>query len=455
MTLPFVMPSADVFFASPKRVFAHYFYPFPLSIGNAPAPSDYYNVNYLNPAGEAGKHLAYGGWTRARPLAQDPGPANFAQLNMQKEVQMAIARGITGFTFDILSFNDAMSAAGHLQQMFTAAQAVDPRFWVVPMPDMSAMVGITPAQMVQLITLCKTFPSCAKIPDGRLLISAFNATVQPLAWWQSVIAALDAQDVDIAFLPVLLGSPTNSVLDPIAIGTGGWGTATPLVALSPGSFMAPVQPQQFRPKSSIFWEPSCSQTYRNGWTAAILSKITQYVQLITWNDFSEGAMVQPYTDSTLNPQIGSGFYDLTGYYSAWFATGMQPIITKDVLYGIHRRMSSSAAHVRPPTANPALPWQGNFNVVGTPAEERNIELLAFLTAPGTLVINSQSQAAVAGINSMKAPMTPGFPQFKLQRNGSDVFEFKSPVQIYGSGGIPAGLTQGTLDMQYWSFSHSN
>lgn len=454
MTLPFVMPSADVFFASPKRVFAHYFYPFPLSFDNKVSAADYYNVSYLNPAGEGGKHLAYGGWLRARPLPVPIGGANFVQANMQREVQMAIARGITGFTFDILSYADAMSPAGKLQTMFNAAQVVDPRFWVVPMLDMSAMTGLSIAQAVDIITLCKGFPSSARISDGRMLISAFNATLQPLNWWQAVIAALDAADVDVAFLPVLLGSPTASPLDPIAIGTGGWGTATPLVALSPAGYMPPVLTQQFRPKSSAFWECSNSQTFRNGWAAAILGK-AQYVQLITWSDFSESGQVQPYTDSTLAPNIGTAFYDLTGYYATWFATGVQPTITKDVLYWFHRRMSSSAAHARPPTTNPTSPWQGNFSVVGTPPEEKNIELLAFLTAPGTLWINSQTQQASAGINQMKAPMNPGNPQFKLQRNGSDVFEFKSPIQILGPGGIPSGLTQGTLDLTYWGGSHSN
>lgn len=444
--LPFVMPSADVFFASPKRVFAHYFYPFPLSIDNKVSANDYYNTGYLNPAGEANKHLAYGGWTRARPLAQTPGGANFASVNMQKEVQLAIDRGITGFTFDILSLTDALSPAGKLAMMMNAAQIVDARFWVVPMLDMSALVALSVAQAVQLITLCKTYPSCARLPDGRLLISAFNATLQPLAWWQSVIAALNAVDIDIAFLPVLLGSPTASPLDPVAVGTGGWGTATPLVALSPAGFMPPVLTQQFRPKDSIFWECSASQTFRNGWMAAILGKAAQYVQLITWSDFSESGQVQPYTDATLDPSIGTAFYDLTGYYATWFVTGVQPAITKDVLYWFHRRMNSTAAHAK---------QAKNFTVVGTPAEERNIELLAFLTAPGVLLINGQAQVANAGINTMKAPMAAGNPQFKLQRNGSDVFEFKSPITIYGSAGIPSGVTQGTLDLTYWGGSHSN
>ncbi len=42
--LPFSMPDASVLFNSSKKVFAHYFYPFPLSMGNKSASDDYYSV---------------------------------------------------------------------------------------------------------------------------------------------------------------------------------------------------------------------------------------------------------------------------------------------------------------------------------------------------------------------------------------------------------------------------
>src|ERR1700723_3064774 len=53
--LPFAMPTSDPLFSSSKKVFAHYFYPFPLSVGNKSASDDYYNVHYLNRNGESGK----------------------------------------------------------------------------------------------------------------------------------------------------------------------------------------------------------------------------------------------------------------------------------------------------------------------------------------------------------------------------------------------------------------
>lgn len=429
--LPFTMPDP---FSFQKRVFAHYFYPFPLSIGNGPSASDYYNLQYLAINGENNAHAAYGGYLRARPLPVPVGtPTGFALANMQQEVRMAIARGITGFTFDILSFLDAMSLQGHLAVLLNAAQSVDTRFNIIPMLDMSALTGLTQQQAVQLIATF-THPSFLREPDGRLVVAAFDA-VQPLAWWQQVIAALNAQNVDVAFIPVLLGSPTTSPLDPVSLGTGGWGTATPSVALSAASYLAPVLPQQFRPKDQIFWEASNFDTFRNGWQAAIAGK-GPYVQLITWSDFSESGQVQPYTDSSLALNIGTGFYDLTAYYATWFMSGSQPAITKDVLYWCYRKSASTVAH----------PGQSEgFRIVSPPAEVNNIEMLAFLTEPGTLSINGQSLLAPAGITSFKIPAAPGNPVMALQRNGSDVHRGICPVTIYG----PAGAPSGVLDMTYW------
>jgi hypothetical protein len=437
--LPFTMPSADVLFASAKRVFAHYFYPFPLSIDNKPAAVDYYQTQYLAPGGEGNIHLPYGGYLRARPLATPTVSAGFLAANMQAEVKMAIARGITGFTFDILNLTDAMSGTGKLATLLAAAQAVDPRFWIVPMLDMSAMTGLSITQAVALISSF-TEPSIARLPDGRILLSAFDAALQPLAWWQNVLSRLNAIDVDVAFVPVLLGAPATNPLAAVSHGYGGWGTATPN-ASSAGApcLMMPVLAQQFRPKNQLFWEAQNTASFRAGWAAAIAAG-AQYVQIVTWSDFSESGQVQPYTDVTLNPAIGSGFYDLTAYYATWFATGVQPPITRDVLYWCYRRMNSKVAH----------PSQADgFNVIGSP-EMLDIELLAFLSAPGTLKINGSPLAAAAGITSFRVTATPGNPQFNLERDGSDVFEFKGPVTIYGPAGSPAG----TLDLTYWCGSHS-
>lgn len=444
--LPFSMPSADVLFASPRKVYAHYFYPFPLAIGSQPAASDYYNLQYLAPGGEAGKWAKVGGYLRARPLPVAPGTM---LSNMELEVRMAIDRGITGFTFDILSLADAILPSGHLQTMLAAAFVIDSRFRIVPMLDMSSMAGLTVAQVVQLCTTISAHPAIEYLPDGRLVLAAFNATLQPLAWWEQVIAALNDADINVAFVPILLGGVNDAgSLDPISYGVGAWGTAeaAPSLALQSAAatahglgltYMLPICPQQFRPKSSNFWECSNSTAFRSAWMSAINSA-TDSVQIVTWSDFSESGQVQPYTDATLAPNIGTGFYDLNAYYATWFLTGKQPAITRDVLYWFYRRESSKAAHANQPNA---------FTVVG-PAEESNIELLAFLTMPGTLKINGTILSAPAGITSFKVPAVPGNPVFALQRNGSNVLHFFGPVTIVGPEGLPSGV----LDLTYWSGS---
>ena len=98
--VPFAMPATAALFGSTKRVFAHYFYPFPLSIDDKPAASDYYNLEYLTPAGENDKWLAHGGYLRQRPLpVPEASLATYAVDNMETEVRLAIAGGIIAGRF--------------------------------------------------------------------------------------------------------------------------------------------------------------------------------------------------------------------------------------------------------------------------------------------------------------------------------------------------------------------
>lgn len=439
-SLPFVMPPIDVFFASPKKIFTHFFYPFPLSFDNLPATSDYYQTQYLTIEGEKGKHNQYGGYLDVRPL--DTGApnqaANWKDLYLRQQIILMMARGITGVCFDILNLGDAESLTGNLNALLKAAFAVDTRFKVMPMLDMSSMTGLTPVQAETLISSF-THPSIARHPDGRLRIAAFNASIDPLSWWQTVIAAENAVNVDIAFIPILLGSPATNPLASISEGMGWWGTAIPSAESAAPAFMNPVLPQQCRRKNQKIWEASNTTAFIDGMMASITGG-ADMIQLVTWNDYSECGQVSPYTDATLDPTIGTAFYDLTGYYATWFATGEQPTITQDVLYWCYRRMNSSATHLAQPLS---------FSFVSS-VEESNIELLGFLTIPGTLMINGIAKDCDAGITSFKQPTVPGFPKFALQRNGSDVFRFSGPVWIYGAGGWP----KGTQDLTYWGGSHA-
>ena len=455
--LPFMLPNADSWFNSSKKVFAHYFYPFPLSINNKSASDDYYNVNYLNRNGESGKWAASGGYLRQRPLpVAVNSDRNWPLSNMQREVRMAIARGITGFTFDVLSANEASgSDSTHLQMLLSAAHAVDPRFKILIMPDISALKSDS-ATVVNSIAVAASSPAAYRLADGRLVVSAFNAGANSPDWWSSVIAQLKTRGIAIAFVPTFLGWKGQAdAFASITHGFADWGTATASVSegmkndsqLAHGKygkiFMMPVDPQQYRPKDSIYWEAGNSATFRNAWMSSITGD-AELVQLVTWSDFSESSEIEPYTDSTLRTDIGTAFYDLNAFYATWFLTGKQPPITHDVLYYFYRREPTGAAS----------PAQSAPNKIVNSSPEDNIELLAFLTAPGELKITiggrSEVQHAPAGITSFKVPTAPGTPIFSLSRAGAEVFSFPGPIQIFGPGGLPAGV----IDMTYWGGSAS-
>jgi hypothetical protein len=455
--LPNSMPSADTLFKSTKKVFAHYFYPYPRSIDNHTPAADYYNEQYLNSHGESNKWLNQGGLLRQRPLAvaapnSDP---HWQQTNMQREVSAAIARGIVGFAFDVMSVDEATDPQSHLHLMLDAAQAVDSRFKIIVMPDMTVF-GADMDEVVRVIASVADSPAAYRLADGRLVVSPFAASANSAAWWSSVIAQLKAQGIDIAFVPTFLGwTHYADQFASISYGFGDWGSATAggssLLEDDAGIahtayqklFMLPVDPQQYRPKNFVYWEAANSSSLRAGWTSAIRGN-ADWVQLVTWNDLSETSAISPYTDSTLDPTIGTGYYNLSGYYAAWFATGHEPTVSHDVLYYFYRREPTHAT----------VSAQTQTAAVTGGVAENNIELLAFLTAPGQLKIEiggkTYTKDASAGMVSFKVPTQPGKPIFTLSRNGSAVFSFQGRVQIVGMGGLPSGIQ----DLTYWSGSAS-
>jgi hypothetical protein len=337
--------------------------------------------------------------------------------------------------------------------MLAAAHAVDSRFKIIVMPDISVLKSDINS-VVEIIASVAGSPAAYRLSDGRLVVSAFDAGLNTPGWWETAIGLLGAQGIKVAFVPTFLGwTQYADTFAAFSYGYGDWGTATAysgsgmlgdpdIVQDTYGKiFMMPVDPQQYRPKDFVYWEAGNSAAFRNAWMSSINGG-ADWVQLVTWNDFSESSEIAPYTDATLKRDIGTGYYDLTGFYAAWFLTGNQPTITHDVLYYFYRREPTTAAG----------PAQSQKDYIATGVAEDDIELLAFLPAPGELKITiggkTYTKSAAIGVTSFKIPSQPGSPVFTLSRNGADVFSFAGGVQIYGSSGIPSGV----LDLTYWSGS---
>lgn len=434
---PFDRPAIDELRKSPKKVFAHYFTPFPLSIDNKDASNDYYQRGYLSPGGEKNKHLAYGGYLRQRPLPRPVrSETNWKELDLESEIRLAIELGIDGFTWDILSSTSSSATTGMLL-MDTAAR-LDPGFKIVLMPDMTAEFKTKPEKLAPFIKKLSTHPAAYRRPDGRLLVAPYNTHMQSAAWWKEWLEAMKADGVDIALLTLVQGfygeyEKFGTEYGPISMGLSDWGWRSPKgnatwldMATKAHRYakiwMMPIAPQDFRPKSFMIWEAGGSENFRVSWDAAIRGG-ADWVQIITWNDYSEAAEIVPSTGTQYS------FYDLTAYYNAWFKTGAPPKIVRDVLYYFHRNQSI--------TAEPDLEKQTNvFTARGSsdPLTD-DIELLAFLKAPGVLEIEvggkTNRKDVPAGITSFKVPVVPGRPVFRLLRNGAKVIDLKSHVEIQG------------------------
>ncbi|MBI3631033.1 MAG: hypothetical protein HY221_01735 [Candidatus Sungbacteria bacterium] len=454
--LPMAAPlSPQALFGSSKKVFAHYFNRFPLSIDNKPLESDYYTRNYLNPAGENNKWLAQGGYLRSRPLPvtqiKTPG---IPIENMKREIRLAISRGISGFAFDILSLKD-LEPGNYLPNMLSAAAAVDQRFKILLMPDMAALQRDT-SKVATIVRMFYNRPELYRLPDGRLVVAPFlSESISPTAW-AALKTSLEKEGFKIALYPTLLSLSDvyvgkYQVVSDGLLGT--FGTPVPqqlyniaaesLRAHTAGKlYMAGIGIQGYRPKYYIYWESEGSTAYRNGWIGAIAGS-ANWVQLTTWNDFSESTQVAPYTDKS--GTAGTGYFNLTGYYSSWFLTGTPPPITHDVLYYFHRKESVNA---------PAPRAGQRTTLVQGAAGWDNIELLGFLTAPGRLSIrigqHTYTKDVGAGVQSFVAPIEQGTPHFSLIRNGAEVISFDSDTAIAGSAGLPDGYA----DLTFWSGSAS-
>lgn len=412
-----------------KKVFAHYFSQFPISIDDRDPANDYYQKGYLHPDGENGKHRAYGHFINQRPIPRLPRRVpDWAELDRYDEVRMAAETGMDGFAYNILSTQGRHWTT--LLDLMKQVKKYGKGFSILIMPDMTAEFKGHPERMVPALLKIANDPSLFRI-DGKLVIAPYNAYAQSPEWWKDRIAELKQNGVDVLFIPGFQGwwKYLKNYKD-LSIGFFDWGTSTldeqvrwrrKALAETPRYgkfFMAPVRPQDCRPRAGWSGESRGSELFREMWKTA-MDYDAGMVQLITWSDYSEGSEIAPSTGTRW------AFYDLTAYYTSWFKTGKQPKIVRDAIYYFHRIQSVKAKH--DPTKQKKA-----FRVNGPKAYDE-IELLGFLKAPGILRITlngkTHEKAFPAGIHKFQIPLEEGRPEFSLVRNGKEIIKLKGNWDI--------------------------
>lgn len=417
---PFDQPALEHLQKQKKKVFAHYFSPFPVSLSNRQPDKDYYEKGFIDVNGENGKHKGYGGFIRQRPLPRLPRHEDKWQLaDKIDEVKNAHKLGLDGFCFDILDVDGR-----HWKKFMTMLEAVnklDNGFKIMLMPDMMAQLRRSPDLFVPMVEKLADNPALYRLEDGRLVIAPYNAQIQSPEWWKKTLGELEAKGIKVAFMPVFQAWWDHiEEYAELSFGFSDWGCSAideqetkrrymlKNVDRHELKFMAPVRPQDFRPKIYHGSESGNSALYREMWSTA-MDHNAEWVQIVTWNDYSEGSEIAPST------RTRHSFYDLTAYYTTWFKTETQPEIVRDAIYYFYR--------IQPVDAEVDLTKQKKkFSLTGKAINE--IELLAFMTEPGTLEISiggkSFKKYFEAGINSFSIPTANGRPVFKLIRDDKAV-----------------------------------
>ncbi|KJK53549.1 glycoside hydrolase family 71 protein [Streptomyces sp. NRRL F-4428] len=431
--LPFDMPQPAALRsgeAGKKLVFAHYFTPYPLSLDNAGADNDYYTRNYLDPDGESGKHGRYGGLLRDRPLPVAPRTGDWEYANLQQEVRTARAAGIDGFTLDLLSLSGKNWDRANL--LMAAARSVDPAFKIMLMPDMTSLKTDDPRVLAEAIATLGDASAAHRLPDGRLVVSPFKAEAKNVAWWTEVIRVLKADHgIRTAFVPLFLDFGAHSGdFAPISHGFSEWGSRSYVGQESSTRdvrrahdmgkiWMQPVSVQDARPNQGIYDEAGNTATLRATWTRAIEDD-ADWVQLTTWNDYSEGSQFAPSLHN------GHAYLDLTSYYLTRFKTGTWPKIVRDTLYLSARTQFANAR----PTGDQSLVMSLRK---GSAPSRDTVEVLSFLTQPAsvrtTVGTAEGAHDAPAGIHSKLLPLRTGASSAHVVRDGTATVKVDLPFRV--------------------------
>jgi hypothetical protein len=430
---PFERASAEALASSERKVFLHYFTPFPLSFDNKPADQDYYRRQYLERSGEGDKFAHVGGYLRQRPISPSPHATDHWQaVNATIDVLRAQRIGGDGFGVDLQELEQGRywDAATVL---FGAAWASKTGFRILIEPDADIMKNIPADQLVRSLIALGKHPAAFRLADGRLMLAPFAPEVRPVAYWQAVLDAMEQAKLPVAFMPDFNNLRAYAAaFAPISYGTSEWGNRDPASVDEDNAidvwrrlngqqavWMEAIAPQDLQPKSSIFWECVNTELFRRCWMKAIREK-AQYAHVVTWNDYSEATEIEPSSGTQFL------FYDLAAYYIAWFKLGKAPRITRDTIYYSHRREIFQ-------TGRPPLATDRPLRLLGRGPVQNEIEFVALLTLPATLEIRQgdvvQRHDAGPGLTAFRASARIGRPEFRIARDGKTVVEKVSDWRI--------------------------
>lgn len=454
-----------------KMVFGHYFTPYPISFDNLTARPDHYDTILIKPGGTTVNvppptlSSVFGGFLRDRQIFRPKiAGTTWSDTDYQTEVKNAKAGGLDGWTMDLLTA--APHPAEQLQVM-NAAIAVG-GFKIMLMPDGGSWNSSIPAGSGRATTAAaRITPLAAKssvftLTDGRLVLAPFHAEIWSVSDWNAVIAAIEsATGMTVAFVPCFLDISNlagfaSGITAGKMFGASTWGNRNPAAQTGQAAnaanahskgliYMQPVSVQDERPYLHVYDEARNTQNLRDSWAAAcgfsggftgtpITNGVADWVQIPTWNDFSEGAHLCP------SEQHGFAYLKLSQHYATLWKAGQTPSTmptpTSDEIYLTHRVHSFAAA------AGVVTGGQTSYMTLrsGSSSATDLIECLTILTASATVTITVNGVAGSphtqpAGISFFTQALGVGVVSAKIVRSGVTIATVTTPRPVVAAPAV--------------------
>jgi glucan endo-1,3-alpha-glucosidase len=410
-------------------------------------------------AGEASKKMILAHYMACCPK----GGLNSSVDQYQDEMRLAISEGIDGFSINIGAFKAEPKYEKIVDRLFLAAKRY-PQFHLVFSFD-----RLSAEESADLIQKFAEDSNSLRY-NGRVVVSGWG---QDPAWVRDIQALMTQRGISIFLIPNMnypLRSPfLTSLLESGAVrsaraalattGVDGvfyFGAGSPfremvseigviseIARREQKKIMCGISPyyKGFGINSRVF-ESRGFEGMRDMWLAIIAANL-DWVQLVTWNDWTEATYLQPFNGPREDIWSLPGWHGLLNhgaflkasrYYMEWFRSGRAPKISEDRVFYFYRLHPKGSRAIV------------DFNTMefGRPRFfeklDDRIYLTAFLTEAAEITVRAGDSAETmtipAGAHSGSVPMAVGSVEVSMLR-GKNLLARETlplPITLDGSNG---------------------
>lgn len=376
---------------------------------------------------------------------------------LRHEMGLAAQAGIDGFAINVGAWLKEPYYQEISSRLFRAARSTEFRLFF----SADAATGLSSAEVIEMVARYSGEPAYLT-RFGRPVLSTYGGTIN---WYIEIVEGLKARGIAIFFVPnarrpvsstnmpgTLIETPDRATIDailtdlPFIDGLFYFGAAgkyrTIAQSIRAGAelahsrsklYMAPVTPYYRGLKNNYrAFETDGFEGMAAEWIAAIEAGC-EWVEIVTWNDWSESSYVQPFGGPPTLPlwnnhwgllSAHDAYLNLSRYYIRWFKDGHAPRLEANRLHIFYRPQSSiqciSAIISNCPRGYREL--RDDLHIVAETKEPITIEV--------TIGSTHERFNSNGGLTFFKMNLSPG-PIYIVARSPNGKTRWQAPIS-YGS-----------------------